>query len=1119
LISEIRRTLNAEMTVKALFESATIVTLAEAITHCRKVIRPSIECSRRDPHGDTLSFAQQRLWFINQLQNGTPEYNMPAAFEVKGAFDLDAAQKSLWSIIERHEILRTVYRDIEGEALQFIQPLSEFVLSYDDLTALSEGQQNTRLKELLDEEALRPFNLSEDLMLRGRFVKLADEKAALLLNMHHIASDGWSMEILVHEFVTMYQGHITRKPVYLEPLPVQYLDYAQWQRNWLKGQILDEQLAYWQKQLADVPVEHGLRLDNPRPQTKGFIGACYSERLGVEVAQGLEQVAAAYQLTPFMLVHAALAMVLSRHSNQNDIVIGVPVANRLQSELTSLIGFFVNTLVLRVDTAIENLKDYLSHVREVHLGAQSHQDIPFEQLVESLKIPRNTSHTPLFQIMLTMQSDFRLTNEYQELSLPNITLSPLSGAQVTSLFDLELGIRFDDDGLLLNWTWDTGLFTEARITQLNEHMARLLTLLANLHEEEVFKPLDLLSPAEHHYLLHTLNNNVVDYPSDKCIHELFELQVKSNPEAVALVHQNESLSYGELNHRANLVARYLTAEVTVGPDILVGLCVERGIDMVVGMLGILKAGAAYVPLDPSYPDSRIEYIVNDANLKTVLTTSLVGDRLPKGEYTRVLLDNLAEMDEQLDTSLHQDVTRGTAKSLAYVIYTSGSTGQPKGVMIEHGNAVAMLSWAGEAFSAQELRAVLASTSLNFDLSIFELLAPLCHGGSCVIVEDALALQTEALDVSLINTVPSAISSLMENNAIPASVVTVNLAGESLPMATVNGLLSSTSCSRVCNLYGPSEDSTYSSIASFKEIQESPPPIGRPISNTQFYVLDSKQHLLPPGVAGELCIGGAGLARGYLNQPELSNERFISNPFYDANLPNSCERLYRTGDLVRWLPNGELAFLGRADNQVKVRGFRIEPGEVEHHLSSCDGADSALVLAVGDDLAQQLVGYVRPSTPQDDEAWLTSLKAQLSLLLPAHMVPSVLISVKEWPLNPNGKIDRNALPSLQERQQLGEHLAPETETEKALIEIWAALLKLDPETISITANFFELGGNSLMVVRLINRIKRKFAINPILEDMYNFQSIQTLGIYIEELEEIKNSHEAMEEESTEEGGWL
>ncbi|WP_194868890.1 non-ribosomal peptide synthetase, partial [Pseudoalteromonas sp. PPB1] len=608
------------------------------------------------------------------------------------------------------------------------------------------------------------------------------------------------------------------------------------------------------------------------------------------------------------------------------------------------------------------------------------------------------------------------------------------------------------------------------------------------------------------------NDTALDYPRELCIHELFEQQAAAAPEQIALRFGEQTLSYGELNSRANQVAHYLRAEHNIGPDSLVGLCVERSLEMVIGIWGILKAGGAYVPLDPNYPQSRLAYLVEDARLDVVLSQQNVAEGITLGYANVVLLDTPESHNHDIFSAypahnLTRAETGVSAQSLAYLIYTSGSTGKPKGVMIEHGNTVAMLQWAKQAYSDVELGKVLASTSLNFDLSIYELFLPLCFGYQSVIVQNAMTLAEQQLDISMINTVPSAMKALLEVGAVPEGVKVINLAGEPLTAQQVNQILEACPGVAVCNLYGPSEDTTYSTAARFTTALDQVPDIGRVIANSQAYVLGSAQELLPTGSVGELYLGGAGVARGYLNRPELTAERFIDNPYYEAEGVNNSKRLYRTGDLVRYREDGHFEFIGRIDDQVKIRGFRIELGEIEHRLNTHPDVATSLVMArEHSDGGHYLVAYLQPcltcETREEvdnvtrQQAWLSDVKSALEGDLPAHMIPGQFVLIDEWPLTPNGKIDKKALPAPQGMLAGQEYIAPQSETEHALVAIWAELLDLNKEQISTSANFFELGGHSLYLIKLAGAIKTQFEIELTLREIYDAAELAVLSKVIE-----------------------
>ncbi|PQQ26173.1 non-ribosomal peptide synthetase [Photorhabdus hindustanensis] len=1101
VISKIRTEFGREIAVKAIFDHPTLAELAAMLEQQTVTTVDSIPKQPRTGELLPLSFAQERLWILSQIDQSSAEYNMPIAFAVEGEFDVGVAELALNQIIERHEILRTVYIKKNGNPFQQILSGRNLTLTYIDLTCMPKEQQSQRVAELMEKDAKQIFDLSCDLMIRATFIQRQANNGVLLFNAHHIASDGWSEDILTHEFVARYDALRNGNNVEIKELDIQYADFAVWQRDRLQSEYLASQISYWKQQLDEIPPVHDLPLDRPRPKIRQHQGAVVTGSLPEETTQALVNLARQHQLTPFMLFHAALALLLSRHSNNHDIVIGTPVANRLQAELETLIGFFVNTLILRVDTRHAMLSDYLSHVKQVHLDAQANQDVPFEQLVEQLQVTRSTAYTPLFQIMLTTDTDYGLTSDVGEVtfSLPGMKLNSIAPNHIQTKFDLNIDLSISENRLHLHWVYDTSLFSHEHIEQLNDHLSRLLIGLAEAPKADddtrvSLADLPMLSNVEIEYLWHTLNDTYVEYPKNKCIHELFEQQAEENPDHVALECGDRQLTYRQLNEKSNQLAHYLRERHAIEPDMLVGLCVERSLEMVIGILAILKAGGAYVPLDPRYPQERLGYMLEDAQLEVVLIQSHLEQVLSGFNGHRVILDNLGCASSQISTAYSHYPTANldkhslalTAGHLAYVIYTSGSTGKPKGVMIEHRNTIAMLSWACSKYAKEDIACVLMSTSLNFDLSIFELFLPLVSGTQACIVEDILVLH-QGIDckVTLINTVPSAMNSLVEQNAIPEGARVINLAGEALSANLVNAIYEKNQGVTVYNLYGPSEDTTYSTWARLDSPVRATPAIGRIISNSQAYILDKEQQLVPYGSTGELYIGGAGLARGYLNRPELTKERFVANPFHDTANTNSSERLYRTGDLVRYLSDGNLEFIGRIDDQVKIRGFRIELGEIEYQLNQQAGVNSSLVRVTttlaGD---KQLVAYIkqvsdklmneRTEWQQAQIQFIQDIKSALAKSLPDYMIPSVMVVVEEWPLTPNGKIDRKRLPEPNpEHDKSDNFIEPVGDAEISLAAIWQRVLNI--KQISRNDNFFALGGHSLLAIKLVTEINAAFVI--------------------------------------------
>ncbi|MCG7564124.1 non-ribosomal peptide synthetase [Pseudoalteromonas sp. McH1-42] len=1086
--------------------------IIEALAQYTEASVVSPVARREDLSSYPLSFAQQRLYTLDQIQGGSSEYHMPMVFRLTGQIDVALIERVFRDIVTRHDVLRAVFRQSELGVQQSLLDPQDFCVTQETLTVQNDA---AGIEQFINDAAGQPFDLAQDFMLRVRFLALsADDAGVLFINMHHIATDGWSMDILLREFFALYHAYGYGQPNPLPELTIQYADYAQWQRDWLQGEVLQTQLNYWQQQLAQLPRVHALPLDFPRPDVKAYQGEVVSQPLSAELCQKLSALARRYELTPFMLIHGALALVLSRNSNHHDIVIGTPVANRRQVELESLIGFFVNTLILRVDTQDQPLTDFLAQLRQVHLDAQSHQDLPFEKLVEVLKVPRSTAHSPLFQIMLTTNSDYGVSEPHSDTTeLAGLSITPMAGSGATTKFDLDINASMSDEGGVIEWTYDLTLFTRERIATLAKHLDNTLIFLAEMDTDRAanIAAITMLTELEIEQLSQ-FNNNAIDYPQELCIHELFEAQAAQNPERRAVQHGAASLSYGELNARANQLAHYLRFEHHISPDCPVGVCLERGVDMVVAMLAILKAGGAYVPLDPAYPSERLAYLIEDASLSVVLTQQSLTNTVALPGAQAVMLDDLVAQGSAFTHYSTANIGRNesgvTAQHLAYLIYTSGSTGKPKGVMIEHRNTVAMLYWARAAFDDAALRRVLASTSLNFDLSVYEIFLPLSFGFEVVVVKNALTLADEPLDISLINTVPSAMKALLDVGALPDSLTTVNLAGEPLTAQQVNQIFAALPDAEVCNLYGPSEDTTYSTCARFTGQLASVPDIGHVIANSQAYVLGSAMERLPVGCVGELYLGGVGVARGYLNRPDLTEERFIANPYYQAGEHDNSPRLYRTGDLVRYRQDGRLEFIGRSDDQVKIRGFRIELGEIEHRLNQLEDIALSQVLArTLADGQQQLVAYVQPcltcETAQDEAqqaSWIADIKTRLGQQLPAHMVPGLFVVMPQWPLTPNGKIDKKALPAPDALQQSSaQYVAPETELACLLAGLWAELLGLEQDQISATANFFELGGHSLLIMQLLAKLQQH-NLNSSAQQLFQAKDLAAMAAVIDEADD-------------------
>ncbi|UVL81789.1 amino acid adenylation domain-containing protein [Pseudomonas sp. B21-028] len=1053
LISQVRQRLGVELTLGDLFAHSQLSELALVVSGAARSTLPSIVPVDRD-EPLPLSFAQQRLLFLTRIEGASSAYHLPVALRLTGALDRNALQRALDRIVARHEALRTTFvQSPELPAWQRIDAQdSGFALETLDLRADSMAQAS--MQALIESEAGAAFDLERGPLIRGRLVRLADDEHVLMVTMHHIVSDGWSIGVLTRELVTLYSAYHEGRDDPLPALEVQYADYAVWQRRWLSSEVLKCQGAWWQAALADAPGLLMLPSDRPRPAHQNYAGASLAVRFDAALASDLKALSQRHGTTLYMTVLAGWAAVLARLSGQDMVVIGSPTANRRRGEVEDLIGFFVNTLALPIDVSGQpSVEVLLQRVKTQTLEAQAHQDLPFEQVVELVKPVRSLSHSAIFQAMLSWQN-----TEGVELVLGDLKLEALGAARRTAKFDLSLDLGEVDGCIQGTLEYATALFDQTTIERYLGYLERMLRAMvadADVTVDEIA----LLGETER-LQLERFNATEAAYPLEQTIHGLFEEQVQRTPEAVAVLHGEQRLTYAELNERANQLAHYLRGQ-GVQPDSRVAICVERGVDMVVGLLAILKAGGGYVPLDPAYPADRIAYMLEDSAPAVVLAQKATLGLLAEASMPVIDLGSGLWQDESV---LNPLVPELTSAHLAYVIYTSGSTGLPKGVMIEHRNTVNFLTWAHRSFDAQTLSKTLFSTSLNFDLAVYECFAPLTSGGSIEVVTNVLELQHGEHDITLINTVPSALKALLESGGLGDGVDTVNVAGEALKRSLVEALFEQTSVKRLCNLYGPSETTTYSSWVSMAREDGFAAHIGKPVANTQFYLLDEHQQPVPLGVPGEIYIGGAGVARGYLNRDDLTAERFLKDPFSSA----ANARMYKTGDLGRYLPDGNIEYLGRNDDQVKIRGFRIELGEIEAKLAQHEAVKEAVVQAREDVPGdKRLVAYFTQSQAVGIEALRSHLQAQL----PAYMVPVAYVHLDTLPLTPNGKLDRKALPvPASDAYSVRQYEAPLGDTEMKLAALWAELLKV--ERVGRHDHFFELGGHSLLVVTLIERMRKE-----------------------------------------------
>jgi amino acid adenylation domain-containing protein len=1087
LVSRLRQVFGVEMSLRELFAQPTLAGLSALVAGARRSNLARIERADRNA-ALPLSWAQQRLWFLDQLDDAAgAAYHIPMALRLQGRLDLPALQATLDRLVQRHEILRTRFVAEQQEVRQVIDAAAPFDLQLQDIP----GGAADDVLRLAQEEAARPFDLACGPLIRGRLLRLSQQEHILLITQHHIVTDGWSINVMVREVAALYAALSQGGTDPLPPLALQYADFATWQRAWLQGDALQAQLDFWRTHLDGAPSMLELPLDHPRPAQQSYAGSLFAATLPAALSDGLRQLSQRHGSTLFMTLLTGWAVLLARLSGQDEVVIGAPVANRGRSEIESLIGFFVNTLAMRVKLGDNpSVAALLARVRTDALDAYANQDVPFEQVVEAINPARSMSHAPLFQSSLTLTE----AGLPDALSMPGLTLGVLEQARQTTHFDLSLSCFDNADGIAFSIEYATDLFDAATIARWAGH---LQTLFAAMVADETLPvaSLPLQSPAQLQQLLDGFNDNAQPYDMARLMHAAFEAQAARDPLALALVHGASHLTYGELNVRANRLAHHLVSQ-GVAAGSLVGVCLRRSEQMVVALLAILKAGAAYVPLDPAYPAQRQAHIVEDSGMAWLLTQEdLLAQLQQEGVLqsalqvagTRLLALDAAALAAAVARQPHDNPPpRALAEDTAYLIYTSGSTGRPKAVQICHRNVAALVQWAQTAYTPAELARVLASTSLNFDLSVFEIFVPLSLGGATVVVDDALALLQGPLDVTLLNTVPSACRALVDAQAVPASVKVVNLAGEALPVALVNALLAQGGeqggVARVCNLYGPSEDTTYSSWASFDAPLTGAMTIGKPINNTRFYLLDAHGQPVPLGVPGEIHIAGAGVALGYLNQPELTAQRFIADPFHGG-------RMYRTGDLGRWLADGNIEYLGRNDFQVKVRGFRIELGEIEARLCQLDGVKEAVVVARGEGETQRLVAYWIAAA-EADEMDAGELRAALAAVLPAYMVPSAFVRLDAFPLSPNGKLERRALPEAEQEAMSSVDGAPQAGMEQDLAAIWSELLGM--EHIGRDANFFALGGHSLLVIKMQAMLEQRFGIAIALRDVFSHPSLSALA---------------------------
>ncbi|HEX2092021.1 MAG TPA: amino acid adenylation domain-containing protein, partial [Longimicrobiaceae bacterium] len=1070
VVSRLRQSLAVEVPLAEVFRLPVLAEYARAVAAAGRAELPPIEPVERTAPLP-LSFAQQRLWFLEQLGRVGNAYHIPWRLWLRGELDRGALRRALERIVARHEVLRTTFSLVQGEPVQRIAPLEEarFSLAEHDLSG--EAEAEAALRRLMAGEWSTPFDLERGPLIRGRLIRLGSQDHVVHGHQQHVVSDGWSTGVWARELSALYAAFRRGQADPLPALPVQYGDYAVWQRRWMDGEALRQQAEYWKRTLSGAPELLELPTDRPRPAEMDHAGALLSVALDEELTAGLKALSQRQGTTLFMTLLTGWAVVLSRLSGQEDVVIGTPTANRGRREIEGLIGFFVNTLALRLDLSGEpTVAEALGRVRERVLEAQHHQDIPFEQVVEVVQPVRSLAHSPLFQVMFSWQSA-----PGDELELPGLEVAAMDrGAeQASAQFDLSLGLG-ESGGRLIGWVqYATVLFEHGTVERYLGYLRRVLEAMVAEPEQRI-AGVEMLPEAERRQVVEEWNATETEYPRGLCVHGLFERQVERSPDAAAVVFGDRVLTYAELNARANRLAHYLR-ERAVGAEVRVAVCVERSPETIVGLLAVLKAGGAYVPLDPDSPDDRLRYMLTDCAPAMLLTQASLAGRLSGLNLPLLALDrdapSWAEHPEP-----NPERAGLTPEHLAYVIYTSGSTGAPKGVMVQHRGVVNSVEAFREVYRIRPESRVLLFAPLHFDASVLDIFTALASGAALVLGPREELVPGEELirllrrqHVTHAKFTPSALAALPDAE-LPELEAVIS-GGEACSADIVRRWAPGR---RFYNGYGPTETSVR--VTSLETADPTrPPPIGRPVANVRLYVLDGMLEPMPIGVSGELFVGGVQVARGYLGRAGLTAERFMADPF--GGEPG--ERLYRTGDRVRWLADGTLEFLGRTDAQVKVRGFRVEPKEIEAWLEEHAGVREAVVVAreeaSGD---RRLVAYWVGS----DEVRVEALRTYLLERVPEYMVPAAYVRLERLPLTPNGKVDRRGLPAPEgEAFARRGYEAPVGEVEEVVAQVWAEVLKV--ERVGRWDHFFELGGHSLLAVQVVSRLRQSLAVEVPLAEVF------------------------------------
>ena len=1061
------------------------------------VIRP-----RRTDHSLPLSFAQQRLWLLDQIDPGQVAYNMSSGLRLRGELDVNALEASLSEIVRRHEILRTSFSAIGGEPRQVIAAPGAWRLQLLNLDHEAVEKREEEARRLVSEIAHRPFDLRHDSMFRAVLIKLDEEDQVLVLGMHHIVSDGWSIGVLFRELSTIYNAFKRNEESPLLELPIQYADYALWQREELQRAVPERQLSYWKQTLKGAPVMLELPVDHARTIVQSRRGAVETIKLSAELTEKINSLRRAEGATLFMTLLVAFQMLLARYSGQTDISVGTPIAGRNKREIEGLIGFFVNTVVMRTDLSGQpSFREALRRAKKVALGAYANQDVPFQKLVEELQPERVQNHQPLFQVFFSL------------LSEEGSAISMMDGLRVENVgyktektqFDLMLTVGHLAGGLGASFCYNADLFESETIRRMLDHLRQLLRAAVD-HPDVPFTRLPLLTGAERKLMLEQWNDSATHVEA-QCIHRFFEQQVEETPEAIALVCGQQRLTYRELNERSNQVAHYLIS-LGIGPESLVGILLNRSTDLLVALLGVMKAGAAYLPLDPNYPAERIALILESAIAPVLLTTEALLEELPMFWGHTFCFDSQWDDVKELSTSNPQ--TCVSPENLAYAIFTSGSTGRPKGVLIEHRSVVNYLSWAARSYPRADGCGAPVHSSFSFDLTVTSLLMPLLRGELVHMLPDeaaavtALADGLAANDYSLLKLTPAHLQVLSKTRLASASVGALVIGGEQLQAETVRFWHEQWPKTRMFNEYGPTETTVG---CTFHELDHDSGltgsvPVGRPIANTQIYILDAEQQPVPIGVCGEIFVGGAGVGRGYLGQPDITAERFVPDVF--GREPGA--RLYRTGDIAKYKADGVIEYVGRIDEQIKLRGYRIELGEIEASIKQHESVKECAVVLRED----RLVAYVAA----DSGVGANELRQYLKNRLPDYELPSIFVMLDEIPLTNNGKVDRRGLPDPQQLQSDLEesYVAPRNAIEETLCAIWIEVLEKD--RVGIHDNFFDIGGHSLLATQLLTRVQDLFGIEFPLRTFFEAPTVTEFEqILVQELQQMDDVDHILDELQT------